>query len=106
VANILRDQTRAKRDRGRERPLGATGLEKCLLDERQAPSAQTEVAEYRAHVASVLNELTGPQRVVIRLRYWEGYSQAEIAARLGCSEASVSTLLKRALTKVKTGLSD
>jgi RNA polymerase sigma-70 factor (sigma-E family) len=48
--------------------------------------------------------LTPKQRTVVALRYYDGRSDAEIAAVLGCGEGTVRTHASRALATLRTAL--
>jgi RNA polymerase sigma-70 factor (ECF subfamily) len=48
-----------------------------------------------------LNTLDDRARTVIALRYWGGFSYAEIAEQTGLTEKNVSVVLSRAMTKLK-----
>jgi RNA polymerase sigma-B factor len=56
----------------------------------------------------VVNDLlaTLPEReqTILRLRFFEGLTQTEIAARVGISQMHVSRLLSRSLDQLRQGL--
>lgn len=52
-------------------------------------------------VLAALRRLPAGQRVVLVLRYWAGLSEAEIAARLGCSPGTVKSRAARAVTALR-----
>jgi RNA polymerase sigma-B factor len=56
----------------------------------------------------VVNDLlaTLPEReqTILRLRFFEGLTQTEIAARVGISQMHVSRLLSRSLDQLRKGL--
>lgn len=54
-------------------------------------------ADERLLVAHLLDTLAPRERLLMRLRYWERLSQAEIAQRLGISQMHVSRLIARSL---------
>ena len=66
-------------------------------------SAYDEV-EARLFVADALETLDDRDRLVLRLRFEEGLSQSEIAARIGISQMHVSRLLRRAMTRLEDRL--
>jgi RNA polymerase sigma factor (sigma-70 family) len=51
---------------------------------------------------SLLAELPHRQRVVLVMRYYLGYSDAEIAGTLGCRRSTVRSLASRALAELRT----
>ena len=53
----------------------------------------------------VVTALPDRQRLVVRLRYWEGFSEAEIADVLGCRPGTVKSLAARARDRLATALS-
>src|SRR6266851_3056481 len=65
-----------------------------------AESAEGRVDD-RAEVWAVLGKLSARQRAVLVLRYYEGLPDGEIAALLGCREASVRSLARRGLAAMR-----
>ena len=59
-----------------------------------------EQAEDRAALAPALANLDARDRRILHLRFAEGLSQSEIAARVGISQMHVSRLLRRALQRL------
>ena len=109
--NRLRDQQRAlhrqKRDIAREaadRPDPSTSYPD-LLNRVSAgqgtPSRHVAKDEATAAVMSSLARLTDEQRAVVRLRFLEGRSVAEIAAELGKTEDAVHKLSFRGLKNLR-----
>ena len=60
-----------------------------------------EVSEDRAVLAPGLDVLDERERLIIHMRFWEGLTQSQIAARIGISQMHVSRLIRRALEKVR-----
>lgn len=58
-------------------------------------------AEARAMLSSGLAHLPARERVIIHLRFEEGLTQSQIAARIGVSQMHVSRLLRRALETLR-----
>ncbi|MDD5950163.1 MAG: sigma-70 family RNA polymerase sigma factor, partial [Lachnospiraceae bacterium] len=52
-------------------------------------------------VEELLNQLTEQEKTIIRLRYYEDKTQAEIGRMLNISQVQVSRLEKRALKKMR-----
>ncbi len=63
-----------------------------------------EQAEDRAYIEPALKHLNDREAELLRLRFVEGMSQAEIAARLSISQMHVSRLLRRALSQLQGSL--
>lgn len=62
-------------------------------------------AESSAMVASLLATLPEREQLVLRLRFHDDLTQAEIGARIGCSQMHVSRILRAALEQLR-GLDD
>ncbi len=65
-----------------------------------------ELLEDRANLERAFHVLTGRERVIIYLRFYESVSQTEIAARLQVSQMHVSRLQAKALEKLRGALAD
>lgn len=63
-----------------------------------------ESLENRANLERAFHVLSGRERVIIFLRYYESVSQTEIAARLNVSQMHVSRLQAKALEKLRIAL--
>jgi RNA polymerase sigma-B factor len=57
--------------------------------------------EHRMLVESLLDELPERERTIVRLRFWEGWTQSEIADAIGISQMHVSRLLARTLDRLR-----
>jgi len=71
---------------------------------RQAQQSELEVAERRACVIRLVDELPDDQRRVVRMRFAEEKSIGEIAAELDRSEGAVKQLQFRALQNLRRKL--
>jgi RNA polymerase sigma-B factor len=60
-----------------------------------------ERAEARAMLAPGLQELADREREIVRLRYFEGLTQREIAERVGISQMHVSRLIRRTVQQLR-----
>lgn len=82
---------------------GASFLD-CLADQRanSSPADRLENAELTKTLASILQELSEKERLVISLYYYEELTQKEIADVLEVSEGRISQLHSQALLKLKT----
>lgn len=70
------------------------------LPERPLPD-ETASYDVRDAVLQALAGLSGRQRAVVVLRYYEGLSETEIAAALGCSAGTVKSAASRAMAKLR-----
>ncbi|MCK8816699.1 RNA polymerase sporulation sigma factor SigG [Natroniella sulfidigena] len=52
------------------------------------------------NVREALKVLTARERLIIKLRFYQGRTQAEVAERIGVSQAQISRLQKRAINKL------
>jgi len=68
-----------------------------MVPERPAAGCQEDRIADRAQLWAALGALSSRQRAVLVLRYYEGLADREIAALLGCREASVRSLASRGL---------
>jgi RNA polymerase sigma-B factor len=60
-----------------------------------------ETAEHRATLARLCRVLSAREREIIRLRFDEDLTQAEIGARVGLSQMHVSRILRTAMEKLR-----
>jgi RNA polymerase sigma-70 factor, ECF subfamily len=105
--NTLRNHQRAllrqKRNVAREQRRPAAAESSYLDLARRGAASDTTPSRHFARqeavaaVASSLARLTDEQRAVVRLRFLEGRPVAEVAARLGKTEAAVHKLCYRGL---------
>lgn len=68
--------------------------------------AALETVENRAALKPLLTRLTDRERRIITMRFFDGMSQAQIAAELGISQMQVSRLLTRSLARLREGMGD
>jgi RNA polymerase sigma-B factor len=64
------------------------------------------LAEHRVLLRRGLDRLGEREREIVRLRYYEGLTQREIAERIGISQMHVSRLLRRALSQLRSSVGD
>jgi len=69
-----------------------------------APSRVVRREEALSALFTCLADLSEPQRQAVQLRYLEGLSVDEVAARLGKSKAAVTALTKRALEALRRAM--
>ena len=77
-----------------------------LADTVGAMDAGLELLEDRANLDRAFEVLTGRERVIIYLRFYESVSQTEIAKRLNVSQMHVSRLQAKALEKLRASLAE
>jgi RNA polymerase sigma-70 factor (ECF subfamily) len=92
--------------REEERPIGLPNssvleLADRLLDQGQGPGEALLREEMRQRVRAALDELLGPEREVLVLRYLEQLSAREVGAVLGVSEAAAKKRALRALQRLR-----
>jgi RNA polymerase sigma-70 factor (ECF subfamily) len=67
-----------------------------LPDGGEGPELQLDRAQTAARAARVLEELREDYALLLRWRYWDGFSAKEMAAETGRSEKSIERMLARA----------
>jgi RNA polymerase sigma-B factor len=77
-----------------------------LADTVGVSDAGLELLEDRANLERAFSALTGRERVIIYLRFYESVSQTEIAKRLNVSQMHVSRLQAKALEKLRAVLAE
>jgi len=76
-------------------------LEAWLATEQSSPSERAVKDEQLLRMAAALAELPEPQREAVTLHHLQRVSLADLAYRLGRSEASVAGLLRRGVKKLR-----
>jgi RNA polymerase sigma-70 factor (ECF subfamily) len=103
IADELRRHGRGRRDAARDRSLLASldessiRLEAWLQADQSSPSQQAIRHEQLLALGEALESMPEDQRRAIELHHLHGDSLAEVAERMGRSEASVAGLLRRGL---------
>jgi RNA polymerase sigma-B factor len=87
-------------------PVGGEDGDVHLIDVLGEEDARYELVEGGASVAGVLATVPARERQLLYLRFWEGRSQAEIAARLGLSQMHVSRLLAKVLVQLREAVAE
>jgi RNA polymerase sigma-70 factor (sigma-E family) len=75
-------------------------------DRREPPSHPSYDPDERATVWSAIEALPWRQRAAIVLRFYEDLSHSEIAELLGCSVGATESLLSRAITTLRTTMTE
>jgi RNA polymerase sigma-70 factor (ECF subfamily) len=98
----------AKRDAGREVPLGTPGGDSqhaaiidLLVASMTTPTQAMSRNQKEVLLLQALATLAEDQREALRLRYVEGLPSKDIAARLGKSDGAVRVMLTRALARLQ-----
>ena len=95
---VRRTLTNAHIDWWRRRPWREEPT--SVLPERPTTD-ETAAYDVRDAVLQALAGLSRRQRAVVVLRYFEGLSETEIAAALGCSPGTVKSASSRAMAKLR-----
>ena len=77
-----------------------------LADSLGSNESGFERAEDRATLEPLLTRISARERLVLRLRFTEGLTQAEIGSRIGVSQMQVSRLIRQALSRLREDLED
>jgi RNA polymerase sigma-B factor len=83
---------------------GPEGGEAVLADFIGVEEDGLRLVEDFQSLAPLMAELSERDREIIHLRFVEEATQAEIGERLGCSQMHVSRLIKRIITRLRTGM--
>jgi RNA polymerase sigma-B factor len=92
--------------RSLSQPLGRFGEEETMQDVLGAEELGYEEVEDGALVEAGMAALDPRERLIVELRFFEGLTQSEIAARVGISQMHVSRLLRRALVTMQGRLEE
>lgn len=104
LIDLYRHHTAQKCDVRRDVPFPAGSASQVLLrivNPATSPSQALERVEQEERLAAVMAELKESDRVLLRLRYQEERSWAEVAAALGLTEANVRQKHFRVLRRLK-----
>ena len=63
--------------------------------------ARYELIELDATVVAVLDQIPAREQQILRMRFLDGLTQTQIAARVGVSQMQVSRLLRRSLEQLR-----
>jgi RNA polymerase sigma-B factor len=80
----------------------SAGLLECLGTEEDA----YEVFEQRRVLAPALEQLDPRERLILHLRFFEGMTQTQIAARVGISQMHVSRLIRKSIESLRHYLAE
>jgi RNA polymerase sigma-B factor len=77
-----------------------------VIDRHGNVDAGLEKVEQRMIVSQLLESLPDREREIVVLRFYDGLTQSEIAARFGVSQMQVSRILARTLDRLRAGAGD
>jgi len=92
---------RAYATRSLSQPLGSSGDEETMEDVLGETERGYEEVEHGTLLEAGLAALDDRERTIVELRFFDGLTQSEIAARIGISQMHVSRLLRRALVTMR-----
>jgi RNA polymerase sigma-B factor len=75
-----------------------------LADSMGEPDARMELVEDHETLAPLLRRLPERERAIVVMRFFDGMTQSQIAARIGVSQMQVSRLLTRILADLRDQL--
>src|SRR5947208_807889 len=107
LADVLRDRLRDKRDLRREVNLekaldeSSVHLAACAASREPSPSVVLGEKENAVRLAAALAQLPEPQREAVTLKHIEGRTLVEVANLMARSPASVASLLRRGLARLR-----
>jgi RNA polymerase sigma-B factor len=87
-----------------DRPLTDEGGSSTLGDVLELETDFEGAAEARLVLAPLVRDLSERDRKILRLRFFEGLTQREIAAEIGVTQMQVSRLLSRIFRDLRRGL--
>lgn len=100
IQNAIRDQMQTQR-RAAERESPA--IEPAhVADPAPSPSELVRHADERQQLLAVLVQLPDDEQTVLRMRYWEDCTLAEICRRLNLTRDAVAWTMHKALRRAKT----
>ncbi len=82
-----------------------SALRRRRVAERQTPEGPTALTDSADELWDVLDTLTEVQRMVVVLRYYQGFTPADIATALDLRPATVRSHLRRGLAALRKELS-
>jgi RNA polymerase sigma-B factor len=87
--------------RSLSQPLGPGGDDETMEDVLGETERGYEEVEQGVLVEAGMEALDARERAIVEMRFFEGLTQSEIAARVGISQMHVSRLLRRALVTMR-----
>ena len=65
-----------------------------------------EVFEQRRLLAPAMERLDPRERLILHLRFFEGMTQTQVAARIGISQMHVSRLIRKSIENLRQNISE
>ena len=87
-------------------PNGEGDDESGLIDYMGTEEEAYDTMEDRTMLAPGFAKLDARERYILHLRFFEGLTQSQIAARVGISQMHVSRLIRRALEKLRANIGE
>jgi RNA polymerase sigma-70 factor (ECF subfamily) len=110
IADAVRAMAAAKRDTAREQPLEGTNagsssdaVEGLIADQTPADAQLARIDDMLA-LAGGLAQLPERQREAVVLHHLQGWTLAQLAAQLACTEGAAAALLHRGLKQLRAQL--
>ncbi|MFN3214861.1 MAG: sigma-70 family RNA polymerase sigma factor [Acidimicrobiales bacterium] len=75
-------------------------------DPQPSLAGEFDTVEARVLMPRLLESLAADDRVVVELRFFDGLTQSQIAARIGVSQMQVSRIMRRALAQLRGAMGD
>ena len=75
-----------------------------LLDYLGQEEGEYELVEQRRLLAPAMEALDQRERLILHLRFFEGMTQTQIAARVGISQMHVSRLIRKSIEMMRQGM--
>jgi len=72
-----------------------------LLDCLGSEESAYEVVEQRRFLAPAMSRLNPRERLILHLRFFEGMTQTQVAARVGISQMHVSRLIRKSIDSLR-----
>ena len=72
-----------------------------LLDYLGKEEGEYELVEQRRFLAPAMGHLDERERLILHLRFFEGMTQTQIAARVGISQMHVSRLIRKSIEQLR-----
>lgn len=79
-------------------------MDSLPLPAGQQPEQLVDIGQNIAAAEAAINALSPRQQQAFMLRCWQGFTTAETAAAMGCTEGTVKTLYSRALHSLRATL--